>query len=60
MAFKGWEADDEYAEEHFIKVYFDFDTEQECRRFYNELFDDERFDALVNEIAGKAEERRRK
>lgn len=35
MSFKGHDVDDTYAddEQHFIKIYFDFDTEEECFAF---------------------------
>lgn len=53
MAFKGWLADDEYAgdDQHFIKMYFDFDSERECIRFYDAIRNSKVFDAVVTTLA---------
>ena len=53
MAFRGYEIDDTYADDkqHFIKVYFDFDTEDECFDFAEWAEDNwHRFRKLVDEF----------
>ena len=56
MAYKGHEIDDEYAEDerHFIKIYFDFDTAEECYRFTDWAEDNWwRFQAVIDEFEGR-------
>ena len=52
MAFKGYEIDDEYADEQqFVKVYLDFDTEDECYAFADWAEDNWlRFQAVIDEF----------
>ena len=55
MAYQGYEVDDSYAddEQHFIKVYFDFDTEDECLRFA-ELAGGVEFGRFIEEFGKRA------
>jgi hypothetical protein len=55
MAYRGFEVDDEYADDqHFIKIYVDFDTADECYRFAD-IACGERFGAMLDEFAREAE-----
>ena len=57
MAFSGYEVDEEFAEEGFVKIYFDFDTPEECGDFAdwaNENWD--AFQELVDKFYGKETE----
>lgn len=53
MAYKGYEVDAEYADQGYVKIYFDFDTEHECERFAE--WAEDNWDEF-NELVGKFEE----
>ena len=55
MANTGYEIDDEYADgeydQHFIKIYFDFETEDECYDFAEWAEDNWwKFQAIIDEF----------
>jgi len=52
MAYKDYEIDEEYADEqHFVKVYFDFDTADECYAFASLFGMDKRLQEELTRVA---------
>jgi len=61
MAFAGYEVDGEYTADEWVKIYIDFDTEDEAERFYENTDGNPEFghelEQLVERFLNDGEER---